>query len=97
MRAFRDLGRKELDIDMFSDLTFLLGDFNFRLDTSYSIIIDNIENIWDFFNLDQLCKEKHRDVDFVDFNVRLACASLCRKARSHLDLPTSVTRRAMGT
>ena len=33
MRAFRDLGRRELDIDMFSDLTFLLGDFNFRLDT----------------------------------------------------------------
>ena len=71
MRAFRELGRKDIDIDMFSDLTFLLGDFNFRLNTTYSAIIEEVDKIFNFSALDQLHIVREKNVDFIDFEVRL--------------------------
>ena len=56
---------------MFSDLTFLLGDFNFRLNTTYSAIIEDVDKIFNFSVLDQLHIVREKNVDFIDFLVIL--------------------------
>ena len=47
------LGEDSIDVSELSDYTFILGDFNFRMDTTYSDIINDINYIHSYMSLDE--------------------------------------------
>lgn len=46
-------GDDNIDVSELSDYTFILGDFNFRMNTTYSEIINEINYIHSYMSLDE--------------------------------------------
>jgi hypothetical protein len=58
------LGSETIDAVELSDYAFLIGDFNFRMNTTYSGIIDKIATIHDEYQLDEFYTLKNTTQSF---------------------------------
>ena len=61
------LGDEEIDATELSDYAFLIGDFNFRMNTTFTAIIDNVDKIHDQVNLDEFYTLKSTTQSFSGF------------------------------
>lgn len=65
--AEHKLGEDSIDAIELSDYAFIIGDFNFRMNTTYTEIIDNIKSIHDDMGLDEFCIIKEKDTYYSGF------------------------------